>query len=82
MIKKNTKDLIRANEQGTCYVGFIVDVDGGVTDVEVLTMNGTLLASLSRQAIKNGPKWNPAILEGKKINTYQIQPVTFKIAEE
>lgn len=82
LITKNIKALTRSNESGTCYVGFVVDADGSITNVEALTMEGSLLASISKDAIKKGPKWEPAVVDGKKVKFYQVQPVTFKIVDD
>jgi len=31
--------------------------------------------------IKKGPKWKPAVLNGKTVNAYRRQPVTFQITD-
>ena len=61
---------------GTCTVQFIVDKSGTVSDVHALDMKGTKLAEIAVNAIRKGPKWNPAIQNGSKVNAYRRQPVT------
>ena len=31
--------------------------------------------------IKNAPKWQPAVQNGRKVNAYKKQPITFVIEE-
>ncbi len=61
---------------GTCVLEFIVNTDGKVSDVEATTMQGTQLAKISVNAIKNGPKWVPATQNGHTVAAYRLQPVT------
>jgi N-acetylmuramoyl-L-alanine amidase/outer membrane biosynthesis protein TonB len=65
-------------DYGTCVIRFIVDVDGRVSDVQATTMKGTLLAKISTDAIKNGPKWIPAKQNGHEVAAYRLQPVTLQ----
>jgi protein TonB len=39
-------------------------------------MKGTKLAEIAVNCIRKGPKWNPAIQNGTKVNAYRRQPVT------
>ena len=61
---------------GTCVVKFIVDKDGNVSDVTATTMKGTQLAKVSVDAIRNGPKWVPAMNNNIPVSAYRLQPVT------
>lgn len=69
-------DEFTESDYGTCYVKFIVDKNGKVSDVEATSMKGTKLAEVATNAIRKGPDWNPAIQNGRKVNAYRIQPVT------
>ena len=77
IITDNIKSLSRSGKTGTCYITFIVDTNGRISAIEALTMEDTELAKVSIDAIKNGPRWKPAYLNGKAIKAYRIQPVTF-----
>ena len=61
---------------GTCLVRFIVGLDGKVTDVIATTMQGSKLAEIAVQAVLNGPKWIPAMQNGRPVRSYRIQPVS------
>jgi protein TonB len=78
-IERNIDALVKANKSGTCRLKFIVDKNGNVRDVEALTMKGTRLAKVSIAAILSGPKWIPAMQNGRAVNAYREQPVTFTI---
>lgn len=80
ILNKNIDDLKKEGKSGTCLVQFIVNNDGSIRDAEALTMKGTKLAETVINAINNGPKWNPAIQNGRKVTSYRKQPVTFSIA--
>lgn len=78
-IEKNIKKIMRNKPSvGTCEVQFIVDRDGSVTNVEALTMKGTSLAEVFTNAVKKGPKWKPATINGKPVKAWRRQKVTFK----
>lgn len=71
-------DSFTEKDYGTAVIKFVVDKNGNVSDVSAQTMKGTLLASISEKAIKNGPKWIPAMADGHNVNAYRLQPVTLK----
>lgn len=77
VITDHMKKLSRAGKTGTCYITFIVDTNGAISAIEALTMEGTELAKVSMDAIKNGPRWKPAYLNGKAVKAYRIQPIIF-----
>jgi N-acetylmuramoyl-L-alanine amidase len=67
------------NSEGTCKVRFIVSKDGNVSDVKAVTKEGSQLADVAVNAIKNGPRWIPGRQNGHTVNSYMIQPVNFAI---
>ncbi|MBX2925404.1 MAG: N-acetylmuramoyl-L-alanine amidase [Chitinophagaceae bacterium] len=81
-INKDLSKLTEENKQGTCIVRFVVSTDGTVSDVEALTMKGTQLAKSAVAAVENGPKWNPAVQNGKVVKAYHSQPVSFTFSTE
>ena len=80
-IEKNIDKIVRNKKKsaGTCEVQFIVDKDGTVTNVEALTLKGSLLAKILVDAIKDGPKWVPAYQFGKPVKAWRRQKVTFRM---
>lgn len=81
-IQSNIDDLTEAGESGTCRVRFIVSKDGSVSDVEALTMKNSKLATIAVNAIRKGPHWTPAQQNGRMVNAYREQPVTFTITDQ
>jgi periplasmic protein TonB len=62
-------------------VQFIVDKEGNVSDVKPMTSFGYGLEQEAVRAIKNGPKWTPAIQNGRQVKAYRSQPITFIVPE-
>jgi hypothetical protein len=66
----------------TIQVKFLVLKDGSVIDVKALNDPGFGLAEASVKTVQIGPKWNPALQNGKPVNAYHTQPITFVIQEQ
>ena len=63
-------------------IRFIVRSTGEVTDVQAENYAGTKTANMCIELIKNGPKWVPGKQNGKLVNAYKKQPITFIITEQ
>lgn len=74
--------LQEEQKSGTCVVQFIVDTEGNLSELQPLTMQGTLLSRTVVAALKDGPKWIPAMQNGHKVKAYRRQPVTFQIENQ
>ena len=66
----------------TVIVRFIVSKDGSISDVVAETKLGYGMEAEAIKAIKKGPKWTPAIQNGRNVNAYRRQPVTFVVSEQ
>lgn len=65
--------------QGRTILSFIVEKDGSLSDISVVT---PLSAGLDREAVrvvKLMPKWNPAERDGAKVRTRITLPITYRI---
>jgi hypothetical protein len=62
-------------------VKFVVGKDGSVKDIKALTKNGYGTEEEVIRIIQKSGKWTPAIVNGRPVNAYRIQPITF-VAEE
>ncbi|MFT4019774.1 MAG: N-acetylmuramoyl-L-alanine amidase [Agriterribacter sp.] len=80
-VTQNIDTLQKAKVTGTCLVQFIVDKEGNVSNTEALTLKGTKFSEVVVNAIAKGPKWVPAMQNGKPVKAYRKQPVTFQIHE-
>ncbi len=62
-------------------VQFIVSKDGSISDVKALTSHGYGMEAEAIKIIKKGPKWTPALQNGRNVNAYRSQPITFVVQE-
>ncbi|MBM3442995.1 MAG: energy transducer TonB [Bacteroidetes bacterium] len=91
-IERNIDELQDDGKSGSVVILFIVDKEGNVSEVRALACSeagvanclgpGTKLAAIAVNAIRKGPKWKPAVQNGRSVKAYRRQPVTFKLAEE
>jgi len=63
-------------------VQFIVSKDGTISDVKALTNHGYGMEAEAMKIIKKGPKWTPALQNGRNVNAYRKQPITFVVQEQ
>lgn len=91
-VNRNIDELQDDGRSGTVMVYFIVDKEGNVSNVKVLSCSesglaGCLgsdskLAEIALNAVRKGPKWKPAIQNGRNVTAYRRQQVTFQLQEE
>lgn len=79
-INANTPVKQRA-KRGTYQVviRFIVNKEGAISAVAAETSFGHGMEEEAIRVIKNGPNWLPAMQNGKKVNAYRRQPITFVV---
>jgi protein TonB len=66
----------------TVIVKFIVSKDGSISDVQAETNFGYGMEDEAVKQIKRGPKWTPALQNGRNVNAYRRQPITFVVQEQ
>ena len=71
-------EAVRKNVQGTVVTKFIVDTNGAVHDVTAISGPEELRAETIR-IIKHVDIWVPAISNGKKVNSWKTQSVTYRL---
>ncbi len=62
-------------------VRFIVSKDGSISNVTAETHFGHGMEQEVIRVIKTGPKWEPALQNGRPVNAYRRQPVTFVVSD-
>ena len=62
-------------------VKFIVSKDGSISDVTPETSFGYGMEEEAVKIIKKGPRWTPAVQNGRNVNAYRRQPITFVVEE-
>lgn len=66
----------------TTIVQFVVDIDGSISNVVSLTNHGYGMEEAAIKTIKKGPKWNPAIQNGRQVKAYRKQMITFVVQNQ
>lgn len=62
---------------GNVRVGFTVNTSGKCVDVYLRRSVEFVLDEEAIRLIENSPLWHPAIQDGKKVNAFRIQPISF-----
>lgn len=63
----------------TVMVSFVVDKEGNISDVKAENAPGFGTEAEAIKIIKKGPKWQPAIQNGRKVAYRAMQQVTFQV---
>ena len=81
-VQKNIKYPTVAAEngiEGTVFVKFVVDTDGGISNVEVMRGVDPALDDEAKRVIRNAPKWEPGKQRGKPVRVQFTIPIVFKL---
>jgi protein TonB len=62
---------------GEVRVMFVVNKEGKCVDVHLKKSVEFVLDEEAIRVIEKSPKWHPAIQNGKIVNAYRVQPITF-----
>lgn len=78
---KYPKEAEKNGVQGRVLVGFIVDVDGAISESRVDHSASPLLDREALRVVRLMPAWNPAINKntGKPVKVRYLLPVTFRL---
>ena len=63
-------------------IRFIVNKSGVISNVVAETNFGHGMEAEAIRVIKNGPKWIPAYQNGRAVNAYRRQPITFVVTDK
>jgi beta-lactamase regulating signal transducer with metallopeptidase domain len=86
-LQRNLKPTVPADNGApsgsyTVTVQFIVDMQGNISNIKPLTKHGYGMEEEVVRLIKRGPKWVPGVQNGRNVNAYKKQNVTFFISVE
>lgn len=65
--------------QGRVVVSFVVERDGGITEAKVVKSVYPSLDEEALRVVKGMPKWIPGSLNGERIRTKYMIPITFRL---
>ncbi len=66
----------------TVLVKFVVSKDGSLSDVSCESDPGFGMCAEAVRVIKKTRNWTPAIQNGRNVNAYRRQPITFQVASQ
>ncbi len=66
----------------TVTVSFLVDKDGNISEVKAENSPGYGTSEEAVRVIKKGPKWIPAVQNGRNVIYRQKQNITFQVTEQ
>lgn len=69
---------IRKNIQGEVVARFIIEKDGSISDIEIISGPKELWPAVL-DVLKQSPNWKPAFQNGKRVRSYKSQPFNFKL---
>ena len=70
---------IQNNIQGRVIVSFIIEKDGSVSNVELISGVDPLLDAEALRVVKAMPSWTPGKINGKPVRTQYALPITFRL---
>lgn len=65
--------------EGKCYIQFVIDVDGSITNVELLRGFDEECDAEALRVVNLMPKWKPGKKDGKPVRVNYLIPVAFKL---
>lgn len=66
--------------EGTSYVGFVINTDGSIQDVDIVKSSGDpYLNGEAIRIVKSMPKWYPGKQGGKPVRVRYTLPIKFKL---
>jgi TonB-dependent SusC/RagA subfamily outer membrane receptor len=78
----NEKDeKTRRTLAGTAKIRFVIDTTGKIEDLTILSGDDELTATLSH-LVESGPKWIPAVQNGKNVSAYYILEFSYPPVNE
>jgi len=81
-IAKNLRypaDARRMGIQGKVFVRFVVDIDGSLTQIQVVNGIGGGCDEEAVRLFMASPKWQPGMREGKRVKVRMMLPITFRL---
>ncbi|BAU54142.1 energy transducer TonB [Mucilaginibacter gotjawali] len=70
------------NSQGKVIVGFVIEVDGSLSDLRIIQGAGTDLNEEALRVMKLSPKWLPGMQSGRPVRVAYSVPINFTLSRE
>jgi TonB family protein len=72
-------EAVEREIQGVVFVGFVVERDGSVTNIEVLRTPDPLLSKAALDIIRKLPRYTPGMQGGETVRVKMVLPVRFAL---
>ena len=79
---KYPREAAEKEIQGLVVYDFIVELDGSLSDFEIIHRAHPLLDSEALRIIQSMPPWRPAVYKGENVRTRQYVPMYFKLNKD
>ena len=76
---KYPEEAIKKEIHGTVVSKFIIDTNGVISNIQIIKSANKILDDETINVIKNSGQWIPAIQNGRKVVSYKIQPLVYKL---
>ena len=73
------QEAVEREIQGVVYVGFVVERDGSVSNIEVLRTPDPLLSKVAIDIIRKLPNYTPGMQRGEPVRVKMVLPVRFAL---
>ena len=70
------------NKQGLVVYNFVVELDGSLSNFEIMHRAHPLLDEEALRIIKSMPPWRPAVYKGNNVRSTQYVPMYFKLNKD
>jgi TonB family protein len=70
------------DKQGLVVYNFVVELDGSLSDFEIMHRAHPLLDAEALRIIQSMPAWRPAVYKGKNVRARQYVPMYFKLNKD
>ena len=67
------------SSQGTVYVGFVIEMNGSITNVKILKGIQADLDKEAKRVVKDMPNWKPGQNRGKVVRSRCTLPIKFRM---
>lgn len=64
--------------EGKCFIQFVIDVDGSITNVELMRGFDEECDAEALRVVNLMPKWKPGKKDGKPVRVHYVIPIAFK----
>lgn len=72
------QDALQMGESGKVYLSFVVEIDGSISNIEIVRGVSESLDSEAKRLLRNMPNWIPGEARGKKARVRCRLPINFE----